>query len=107
MRLVRLLVLFDLPTKTDSEKKAAASFRKFLVEDGYQMEQFSVYSLALLTRTSVEPHLKALRAHLPPSGRVDAITLTESQFASREILLGPPEQRAAKENIGEQLTLVL
>ena len=44
MRVMRLLIMFDLPTKTQSDKKAYHEFHKFLVSSGWIMEQFSVYS---------------------------------------------------------------
>lgn len=41
---MRVLVLFDLPTGTKAERKQASQFRNFLVGDGFDMLQFSVYS---------------------------------------------------------------
>lgn len=52
MRVMRLMVLFDLPTGNKKERKSYAEFRKFLIHDGYHMEQFSVYSRLLITRES-------------------------------------------------------
>ena len=42
-RIMWILVLFDLPTETKKERKAAADFRKHLIEDGFTMFQFSIY----------------------------------------------------------------
>lgn len=41
---MRVIVFFDLPTVTKKDKKIAAEFRKFLLQDGYYMLQWSVYS---------------------------------------------------------------
>ena len=35
-----MIVAFDLPVGTKEERKAAGDFRKFLLEDGYQMMQY-------------------------------------------------------------------
>ena len=43
-RYMRVIVMFDLPVITDKEKKVATKFRKFLLDDGYIMMQYSVYS---------------------------------------------------------------
>ena len=43
-KFMRIVVFFDLPVVTAKEKKAAAKFRKFLIKDGYNMMQWSVYS---------------------------------------------------------------
>lgn len=106
MRIMRMLVFFDLPTGNKRERKAYATFRKFLIKDGYHMEQFSVYSRVLLSRDSVETHLKRLRANLPPAGAVTVLTLTEKQYEAREILVDtrPVASRGGPDS-GPQLTL--
>jgi len=38
-----LYVMFDLPVGTKAERKAATQFRKFLLDEGFEMAQFSVY----------------------------------------------------------------
>ena len=43
-KFMRIVVFFDLPVVTAKEKKAATKFRKFLIKDGYNMMQWSVYS---------------------------------------------------------------
>ena len=39
-----MLVFFDLPVKTGVERRNAARFRNFLLNDSYHMIQFSVYA---------------------------------------------------------------
>ena len=38
-----MMVLFDLPVMTKKERKAATDFRKFLLDQGFEMAQYSVY----------------------------------------------------------------
>ena len=38
-----IIVLFDLPTDTIQARKHYTRFRKFLLEDGFTMMQYSVY----------------------------------------------------------------
>ena len=40
---MRIIVLFDLPTVTKAERRAYTLFRRFLINDGYDMIQFSIY----------------------------------------------------------------
>lgn len=61
MRIMRLLVMFDLPTKTKTDKDNYIKFKRFLDDDGYQREQNSVYSRNLLSRASSESHAEQLR----------------------------------------------
>lgn len=107
MRIMRLLVLFDLPTGNSSERKSYARFRKFLIEDGYTMEQYSVYSRVLLSRASTEAHLARLRKNLPEAGQVTALVLTEKQFEDREVLVNTSVHKDPQMDIGAQLTLVI
>lgn len=102
---MRLLVLFDLPTGSKSERKTYAKFRKFLIDDGYHMEQFSVYSRALLSRDSSETHLQRLRANLPSAGAVTVLLLTEKQFESRQVLVDTRSHENLSD-IGSQMTLI-
>lgn len=87
MRIMRMLVLFDLPTGSKSERRAYTLFRKFLVGDGYHMEQYSVYSRVVLTREDADKHLGRLRLNVPPAGQVTVLVLTEKQYESRRVLV--------------------
>lgn len=102
---MRLLVMFDLPTGNKEERRSYSAFRKFLVDDGYQMEQFSIYSRVLLSRESLNTHLERLNANLPIAGSVFVLELTEKQYESRRILVNKtPRKNPA--DIGSQMTLV-
>lgn len=85
---MRMLVFFDLPTTTRSRKRAYVLFRRFLLEDGYDMLQWSVYGRIINGGDAWEKHLKRLKANLPPEGAVRCMQVTEKQFAGMEILVG-------------------
>lgn len=87
-RIMRIIVFFDLPVVTSSERKAYACFRKFLVREGFLMMQFSVYSKLALNMTGVDLLKKRLRRNLPPQGMVQVLVVTEKQFAGIEDFLG-------------------
>ena len=95
-RIMRLLVLFDLPTGTPEERREYMQFRKFLIKDGYDMLQYSVYSRITANHDDANLHLAHIRCHLPPAGSIRALLVTEKQYASMYILLG---QRTATENL--------
>lgn len=105
MRIMRMLVMFDLPTGNKKERRSYAEFRKFLIKDGYHMEQFSVYSRVLLSRDSADAHLKRLKANLPAAGAVTVLTLTEKQYESREVLVDVRPKTKNAPDPGAQLTL--
>lgn len=99
--------MFDLPTGSKAERKSYAEFRRFLIEDGYQMEQFSVYSRVTLGRDSMAKHIERLKGNLPSAGRVVALTLTEKQYEDREVLVCTSNYESELMDIGAQMTLVL
>ena len=89
-RYMRLLVFFDLPMVTKAEKRAYVQFRKFLLNDGYDMIQWSVYGRIISGKDSETKHMARLSDNLPPEGSVRCMTVTEKQYASMRILIGMP-----------------
>ena len=62
---MRIIVFFDLPVTTAAKRKAANQFRQFLLKDGYQMLQLSVYSRIVKGRDSLQKHHNRLCTNLP------------------------------------------
>lgn len=89
-RYMRMMVFFDLPVVTRAERRAYTQFRRFLLNEGYDMIQFSVYGRILNGSDAQEKHLKRLLATLPPDGSVRVLTVTEKQYASMALLVGLP-----------------
>ncbi len=87
---MRMMVFFDLPTVTKAEKRAYTLFRRFLLNDGYDMIQFSIYGRILNGTDAEEKHMKRLLVNLPPEGSIRVLTVTEKQYASMKILVGMP-----------------
>lgn len=100
---MRIIVFFDLPVKTKQERKIANQFRKFLLKDGYDMLQLSVYSRIVRGRDSLEKHQKRLTQHLPEKGSIRCLEITEKQFASMAILLGEIKPQEKKVNSNQLL----
>ena len=105
-RTMRVIVMFDLPTKRTEEKRAYAEFRKGLESLGFLRLQHSVYSRLVLSRDAVEPLMSKIRAICPNIGEIVAFIMTEQQYAKREIILGTGSC-AAEVGAGEQMALVL
>ena len=87
---MRMLVFFDLPVVSKVDRRAYTAFRRFLLNDGYDMIQFSVYGRILNGNDGEEKHMKRLLANLPPEGSVRVLTVTEKQYASMKLLVGTP-----------------
>ena len=87
---MRMIVFFDLPMVTKEEKRRYNRFRRFLMNDGYDMIQYSIYGRILNSKASEAKHFKRLVGNLPPDGSIRCLTVTEKQFASMKILVGLP-----------------
>jgi CRISPR-associated protein Cas2 len=98
-----MLVAFDLPVLEKAQRKAASEFRKFLLDDGYQMLQFSVYARSLVSYARMETHLRHLKGNLPPEGSVRAIFVTQSQWEKSFIIYGKPAKNIPPEELPDQM----
>lgn len=102
-KFMRLIVFFDLPVTTKEKRKAASQFRHFLLKDGYQMLQLSVYARIIRGRDAMQKHNKRLCEHLPEEGSIRCLEVTEKQFASMTILLGELKLQEKKVNANQML----
>lgn len=92
-RIMWVLVLFDLPTETKSDRKAYAEFRKKLLKDGFQMFQFSIYLRHCASRENAEVHTKRVKKSLPDRGHIGIFNITDKQFSMIELFYaGKPEE---------------
>lgn len=88
---MRLLVFFDLPVKTSSDRKNYTKFRNFLIKSGFYMMQESVYSKLVLNTTKAETVISQVRKNKPPKSLVQLLTITERQFSKIEYIVGRDE----------------
>ena len=90
-----LFVFFDLPVKTKKDRRAATRFRKFLVNDGFDMMQLSVYTRVCRGEDAAQKHLTRVEKNLPPKGSVRALQVRQRQYGRMKLLVGevtPQEQ---------------
>lgn len=100
-----LIVAFDLPVLTTEQRKSATDFRKFLIDDGYQMIQYSVYARACVTFARQETHLSRVKQNLPEEGSVRAVFVTRAQWERSFVIQGSPASEAEAEDLPEQIQL--
>lgn len=96
MHTMWVIVLFDLPTETKSERKAYAKFRKSLLEDGFSMMQFSVYMRHCGSDENAAVHIKRVKSALPEDGEVRIVKITDKQFGKIEVFHGKKRQKVEK-----------
>ncbi len=100
---MRLMVFFDLPTLTKAEKRAYTLFRRFLLQDGYDMIQWSVYGRVVNGTDDAGTHLKRLAANLPAAGSVRCLQISEKQFSQIKLLVGTAKTQEKKVNAAQML----
>ena len=102
-RVMWVLVLFDLPTETKSERKIASGFRKALIQDGFTMFQYSIYIRHCASSENATVHQKRVKSYLPDYGKVCILSITDKQFGDMEIFYG--KRPTVTPKIGHQLEL--
>lgn len=75
-----MMVLFDLPVITKKERKAATKFRKFLLDQGFEMAQYSVYMRLCAGKEQADTYVKRVQGKLPTTGRVHVVVITDRQY---------------------------
>jgi CRISPR-associated protein Cas2 len=88
MREMWIIAMFDLPTTETEEKKEYTRFRKFLLNDGFKMMQYSVYIRHCGSHATMETHINRIVKNLPLKGKIQIIKLTDKQVGDISTYLG-------------------
>jgi len=101
---MRVIVFFDLPVVTSSERREYSRFRKFLIKNGFIMLQNSVYCKLALNTTVSDAIMNKVRESSPKKGTVQMIVVTEKQFSKMEYVVG--EKRSNVIDTDERLVIL-
>ena len=93
---MRIIVMFDLPMVTEKEKRTATKFRKYLLDDGFIMMQFSVYSRICKNNDDLNKHINRLKINAPKSGNIRLLQVTENQYNNMIMFSG---EKSVEEDI--------
>lgn len=88
---MRIIVFFDLPVVKREDRKEYQTFRRFLLNDGYVMIQYSVYSRICNGVDGANKHIQRLHKNLPSKGSVRYLQITEKQYSEMKFLVGSPK----------------
>lgn len=98
-----VMVLFDLPTETKKDRKIASKFRKILLDNGFNMFQFSIYMRFCQSMENAEMHTQRVKNILPEKGKIGIFSITDKQFGRMEIYYG--KDKTNHEDLPQQLEL--
>lgn len=102
-RLMWMLVMFDLPTDTKPQRKAATKFRNFLLDEGFERSQFSVYARFVNGKEAFHTRVNRIERSLPSSGDVQILNFTDRQY--RDIVHFSDQGRRGPRENPQQLAL--
>ncbi len=87
-RFMRVIVFFDLPVETPSDRREYRKFRNMLLKNGFIMMQESVYCRMVLNGSVQRSVFDTVNKNKPPKGIVQLLTVTEKQFAGMSYITG-------------------
>ena len=87
-RYMRIVVFFDLPVITSTNRKDYRDFHKYLIKAGFLMMQESVYCKLAQNSTMAESVVENIRKNKPSDGLVQVLRITEKQFGKMEFIVG-------------------
>lgn len=102
-RIMWILVMFDLPTDTKPQRKAATEFRNFLLDEGFERSQFSVYARFVNGKEAFQTRVNRIERNLPEKGDIQVLNFTDRQY--RDIVHFSDQGRRAARRNPQQLAL--
>ncbi len=92
-RIMWCIIMFDLPTLTKRQRRAANRFRIDLKKEGFEFCELSVYARHCTSLEAVNTHCSHVKKFLPSEGLVLALPITDRQFREIRIMLSekPPQ----------------
>ena len=104
-RIMRVLVLFDLPSVSKSEKRNYVKFRNLLLDDGFTVMQFSIYTRFCQNKQDADKHIQRIKANAPHDGNIRILCITERQFEEMILVIG--ELSETEKTVGKDSVVII
>lgn len=85
---LRLMLIYDLPMKEETDKKSYSKFHNKITRLGFYMIQYSVYTKVLTNESNYLQIKNKLNTIIPNSGSIIIFKITEKQFQDLIYLRG-------------------
>ena len=89
-----VIAMFDLPTDTQAARRAYARFRRDLLEDGFTMMQYSIYTRHCASIDNAEVHVARMGRLVPSAGEVRFMVITDRQWERIRVSVGKRREPA-------------
>ena len=80
--------MFDLPVVEPKERKRAQQFRNLLLDQGFEMAQYSVYMRFCSSESAMDAYRTRISKQLPEDGHVKLLSFTDRQYSRMETFWG-------------------
>lgn len=94
--LMWMLVMFDLPVGTREQARAATKFREFLLDQGFEMSQLSIYARFCSGKEQYETFVARIGTNLPERGDIHILGFTDRQYENIVRFSGQSRARQRK-----------
>ena len=85
---MRVIVFFDLPVLTESNRREYRIFRKLLIKSGFMMVQESVYCKLAQNSSVADIMVDNIKKNKQPEGLVQVLRVTEKQYNKMDFIVG-------------------
>lgn len=89
--------MFDLPVKTEQQRKNATGFRNQLLDDGFIMLQFSVYARPCVSYEHLDRYVNKVQSYAPAAGNIRLLFFTDQQWGRSFTIIGPNYDQGSRE----------
>ena len=83
--LMWIFVFFDLPVVEKKERKDATKFRNLLLDNGFNMVQYSIYTRLFSGKDACKKYYRLIQDNLPKEGKVDILTVTDLFYDNEKL----------------------
>lgn len=81
-----IMAMFDLPVLLEEERKEATRFRNALLDDGFIMIQYSVYSRPCVSLERMKKYYERVKSYAPTTGDIRLLFFTDKQWATSKLV---------------------
>ena len=85
---MRVIIFYDLPSISYTERRAYIKFHRFLEDEGFIQMQESVYSKLAINSSVSKSVVQRVKSNSPKKGVVQLLVVTEKQYAQIEYICG-------------------
>jgi len=96
LRSMWVILMFDLPVKTKTDRRKYTVFRKNLLRDGFTQMQYSIYIRHCASEENTQVHFERVKGILPDKGEVRLLNITDKQFGRMKVFYGKLAKKPEK-----------